>query len=173
MGTLLKLFLVAVLALPTGAFVVGRLSAGEVQVNPERAPVVLDDPVISEPQQTITGPDPRPDDGPRSRPVEVIGPRPTELDDDLHEDPPGNDDDEGDGDDREPGNRGPGSDDGDDDRDEDRDDETDRDDDRADRDREDDEEPDDDSGSDSSGSGGGDRDERDDLDDADDEPDDD
>jgi len=85
MGPLLKLLLVALLTLPAGAFVVGRLSAEPVDPVPPRAPVVLDDAVPAEPPQTIES-SPDADDGPdRSRgpgSVEVIGPGPTELDDD-------------------------------------------------------------------------------------------
>jgi hypothetical protein len=86
MGTLLKLFLVALLTLPTGAFVAGRLSAEQTDLDRPRPPVVLEDPTVSEPQETLTSRprDPRADpDRPREpRPVEVIGPRPTDLDDD-------------------------------------------------------------------------------------------
>lgn len=84
MGPLLKLLVVALLTLPAGAFAMGRLAAGPVDPVPHREPVVLEDPLPVEPARTITGGpgrDGRPKPGRGPGQVEVIGPRPTELDD--------------------------------------------------------------------------------------------
>lgn len=158
MGSVLKILLAALLTLPAAAYVAGALTADRASLEREHVPVVLDDPVVAEPEETLTSQpgDPRnPRKGPRDDTrdpdeVEVIGPQTTVLDAEGDDD--GERDDDGDG----------GRQEHDDDRDADQELEEDADDDRE-EDRsgsnegpEDDDERDDEADDDRSGSGGGD-----------------
>ncbi|MFP5252740.1 MAG: hypothetical protein ACLGH4_02970 [Actinomycetes bacterium] len=91
MGLVLKVLLAALLTLPAGAYVAGILTADRSSLQRQHTPVVLDDPVAAEPEETVTSrpqtPPGRPDPGAEDRGgVEVIGPATTELDDDGRRD---------------------------------------------------------------------------------------
>lgn len=91
MGALVKILLVGLLTLPALAFVTGALISNRPALEPERAPVVLDDPVAVAPEETIVSRPREPRGGTRGNSedpgeVEVIAPRTTELDDDREDD---------------------------------------------------------------------------------------
>jgi hypothetical protein len=102
MGLVWKALVVALLTLPVMAYVTGSLVGAQTELPAERAPVVIGDPLQTEPQQTLRGrpggPDePRESDDPRDPGhggasddhsddgVSVVRPEPRDLDDDADE----------------------------------------------------------------------------------------